>query len=465
MARFSTAVTWLLFGISLSALLAGVSGEPLTAGPIRVDALALVLAVAVTLISGVVHLFARRHLTGEPYYTGFFVRLGALTLAVLLLLVADHLALLALAWMATGLLLAGLLGQVSTWPQAQAAAGYARRRFLFGGGVLALGLGVLGHASGSATLSGALAAAPTLDPALLATVIAALTLAAMIQSGLWPFQRWLLSSLNAPTPVSAFMHAGVVNAGGILLARCAPLFEPLPAALAMLFLIGALAALWGSLAALVQTDVKRALAASTSAQMGFMVLQCGLGHFAAALAHLMLHGGYKACQFLGAGSALAGPPAPQAAHAPPGPGAAATALLAAITAGAAFALVSGKLAGGLDSGAVLVVFAGLAAAQAVLGLSPTRTRLPPVLLGVALAGALHGALVLNIERLLAPMPTLVMPQALTPLMIAVTLTFIGAWLVLLFGLHRRSARLYARVLAASQPVSATVTDRRETYHA
>ncbi|ETZ07603.1 putative NADH-quinone oxidoreductase subunit 5 [Holospora obtusa F1] len=125
----------------------------------------------------------------------------------------------------------------------------------------------------------------------------------MTQSAMFPFHRWLISSLNSPTPVSAIMHAGIINAGGFLLARFAPLYFNFPKVLDLLFIVGLVTALLGSLWKLMQADVKRMLACSTMGQMGFMLMQFGLGLFSFAMAHLFWHGAFKAYLFLSSGNA------------------------------------------------------------------------------------------------------------------------------------------------------------------
>mgnify|MGYP003341720131 CR=1 FL=1 len=99
-------------------------------------------------------------------------------------------------------------------------------------------------------------------------------------------------------------HAGIINAGGFLVIRLSPLFAHAPAALALLALVGAFTAAFGAVVMLIQPGVKRALAYSTVAQMGFMLLQCGLGAFGLALLHLAAHSLYKAHAFLHAGSTV-----------------------------------------------------------------------------------------------------------------------------------------------------------------
>jgi len=462
MPRTLTIGSWAAFGLCLVLLIAR-AGEPALAfGPFRLDAMALFLGSAVLLVAAVVLGFSQRHMDGDSRYDIFFRRLAGLTATVLALLVTDAVPLFAGLWVLMGWLLADAIGHVRSWPQAAAAAAAARTAFLRGSVALTAGLVLLSLAAGSLSIAGVAAGAAGASPWLVAPGLLALVLAAAIQSGLFPFQRWLMSSMVAPTPVSAFMHAGLVNAGGILIARFAPAFDAVPAVLLIVFAAGAASALLGKVTALVQTDVKRGLAASTTAQMGFMVLQCGLGFHAAAMAHLVLHGLYKASLFLGAGSALANAAAPKPAAAPSA--AAGPAAFAAILAGAGFALTSGKLDAG--AGALLVLFASLAAAQAGLaatGAVATRWVAVPAALGVA--GLFYGLVVRGAEALLAGTPGLVAPQPLNLLHLLVALGFLLAWIAIQAGWHRRSAALYVRALRLGQPAAASVTDRRETYHA
>jgi NAD(P)H-quinone oxidoreductase subunit 5 len=110
--------------------------------------------------------------------------------------------------------------------------------------------------------------------------------------------------MGAPTPVSALMHAGIINGGGYLVVRLSPVLVNTPGALHMLAICGALTAIYGSMVMLSQTSVKRALAYSTIAQMGFMLLQCGLGAFHLAVLHLVAHSLYKGHAFLSSGCAV-----------------------------------------------------------------------------------------------------------------------------------------------------------------
>jgi NADH-quinone oxidoreductase subunit L len=127
---------------------------------------------------------------------------------------------------------------------------------------------------------------------------------AMSKSAQFPLHMWLPDSLYAPTPVHALLHAGIINAGGFLLARLAPLYDLSPTTLHVVFAVGLLTALLGSSMMLTQNDVKKTLGYSTIGQMGFMIMECGLGAFALAIFHLIAHGIFKATIFLNCGNVI-----------------------------------------------------------------------------------------------------------------------------------------------------------------
>ena len=110
--------------------------------------------------------------------------------------------------------------------------------------------------------------------------------------------------MEGPTPVSALMHAGIVNAGGILLNRFAPLYLQTDSVLHWVFLVGLVTAVIGSILMLAQSDIKKALGYSTMGQMGFMIMECGVGAFSLAIFHLISHGLFKGTLFLSAGSVI-----------------------------------------------------------------------------------------------------------------------------------------------------------------
>jgi NADH-quinone oxidoreductase subunit L len=141
---------------------------------------------------------------------------------------------------------------------------------------------------------------------------------AMSKSAQFPIHIWLPSSLYAPTPVHALLHAGIINAGGFLLNRLAPLYGLSPTTLHIVFVVGMLTAVLGASMMLVQNDIKKTLGFSTIGQMGYMIMECGLGAFALAVFHLIAHGLFKATVFLNCGNVIhkvrQEPSSPRAGH-------------------------------------------------------------------------------------------------------------------------------------------------------
>lgn len=127
---------------------------------------------------------------------------------------------------------------------------------------------------------------------------------AMGKSAQFPLHFWLPASLFAPTPVHAMLHAGIINAGGFLINRLAPLFGMSATTLHIAFVIGTLTAVLGASMMLVQSDIKKTLGFSTISQMGYMIMECGLGAFSLAVFHLIAHGLFKATVFLYCGNVI-----------------------------------------------------------------------------------------------------------------------------------------------------------------
>ncbi len=144
----------------------------------------------------------------------------------------------------------------------------------------------------------------------------ALAVGVITKSAQIPFHTWLPLTMETPTPVSALMHAGIVNAGGYLLVRTGPLLSASPIAQTVVVVIGTVTACVASIVMLTQTSIKRKLAYSTISQMGFMLMQCGLGAFSAAMLHILAHSLYKAHEFLSSGSVVSKQAAVQGAAQP-----------------------------------------------------------------------------------------------------------------------------------------------------
>ena len=452
-----TRLVWLLWIATLGVLaleLRGGGGWELS-GVVAVDGLTAVMWVTVTFFSGIVHSYSRRYMAGSRTIDGFFARVFAFTLVVMLLVAADSLLLFAVAWLVMGLVMADLIGLNEGWSQAQAAASLARRSFLASTGSLAVAFGTLWWHTGTTTV--VLAAA------------GALVLAAMIQSALVPFQGWLLSSMTAPTPASALMHAGFVNAGGILLVRFAPVVTVDPAAMLAIVLVGATSALLGKLLKTVQPDVKGKLGCSTVGQMGFMIMQAGLGFFGAAIAHLILHGFYKAYQFLTAGSRVDHEsPTKQRSDGSVGALGVAVIGLTALAGGALFAALTGKGAK-LDSGlllTMLVVLTVMHAAREVVAEAavPAVIRYGAVPAVALPALAVYAAVFRAIDGLLAGLPAVGQPAELTAIHGLVAAAFLVTYLAIGTGVYRRSTRLYVALLNTAQPAADTLLTAPEEYN-
>lgn len=274
---------------------------------VHLDALGAVMLVLIGFVGLVVIRYSRNYLSGDPGHARF-IRWLVLTLAaVQLLVVSGNLALLVLAWVAIGLGLGKLLRFYPERPAAQRA---TRKMFLassLGDLCLVAAAALLWARYGTLELADLVAAArQDSAPAGWSVTIAAFLIVATatLKSAQLPFHGWLLEVMETPTPVSALLHAGVINAGGFLLIRLAEILLLAQPALAMLAVIGGATALFGSLVMLTQTSVKVQLACSTIAQMGFMLLQCGLGAFSSALLHIAAHSLYKAHAFLSSGSVM-----------------------------------------------------------------------------------------------------------------------------------------------------------------
>ena len=272
----------------------------------RLDVVSVVMLVLVSTIGWVVVRYAGTYLDGEKRQ-GAFTGWMCLTLgAVLLFVQAGTLAQLVTAWIATSLFLHRLL---LFYPDRIEARQAARKKFVsarLGDAALLASALLLWTAFGTGDIATILAAAAHAQSASAAVVGAAmlLAIAALLKSAQFPTHGWLTEVMETPTPVSALLHAGVINAGGFLLIRFADIMLLAPGVLACLVMIGGFTALFGGLVMLTQPAVKTSLAWSTVAQMGFMTLQCGLALFPLALLHIVAHSLYKTHAFLTSGSAV-----------------------------------------------------------------------------------------------------------------------------------------------------------------
>jgi len=355
-----------------------VDPRPASAGGVTVDRLGAALAFLVATVGATAYRFSVRHLEGEPGRPRFLRWLTFTVAAAFLLMLATNLVLLFLAWTLTSVGLHQLLTHYADRPEAVRP---ARKKFLISRlGDLALVAAVVVVWRGWGTLElDALNAAVAGDPAggPVGVVALLVALAALTKSAQFPFHSWLPETMESPTPVSALMHAGVINAGGALLVKFAPVLVRVPEALFLLALVGTVTATLGLLAMWAQVKVKRTLAWSTVSQMGFMMIQCGLAAFPAAVLHLVGHGWYKAWAFLRAGDLPA--PAPRR---PVGVGRALV-LLAVGTALGVAAVAAAAASPGFDPAhspgeLALAALVALACGQVWVGLLGRKIDLVPV---------------------------------------------------------------------------------------
>jgi NAD(P)H-quinone oxidoreductase subunit 5 len=269
---------------------------------VRLDPISVTLALLVAFVGWIVVRYSRRYLDGEKWEGRFHGLTLAAVALVLLLVQAASLPVLILAFMATGLILRQLLLFYPDRPQAQRAAVKFARVWGAGDVALIISSVLLWHSLGTVDI--AVLTAATALPALAQLAVALLVLAAALKTAAFPLHGWLTEVMEAPTPVSALLHAGIINSGGVLLITLSGLVQQSAGAMAALVVIGGFTALFGALVMLTQSAVKTALAWSTVAQMGFMLLQCGLGLWALALLHIVAHSLYKAHAFLSSGGAV-----------------------------------------------------------------------------------------------------------------------------------------------------------------
>ncbi|MEM9056374.1 MAG: proton-conducting transporter membrane subunit [Pseudomonadota bacterium] len=269
------------------------------------DAVSATMLVLVAFVGWVVLRYSRAYLDGEARQGAFLGWMAATLAAVLTVVQAGNLITFVLAWVATSFSLHRLL---LFYPDRVEAVRAARKKFVVAriGDVGLIGAAMLLYVGyGTVDIATILAmAADGAQPAGTMPATALLALAALLKSAQFPTHGWLTEVMETPTPVSALLHAGAVNGGGFLLVRFADVMLLAPSVLAVLVVVGGFTALFGGLCMLAQPSVKTSLAWSTIAQMGFMIMQCGLALFPLALLHIVAHSLYKAHAFLVSGTAV-----------------------------------------------------------------------------------------------------------------------------------------------------------------
>ena len=442
------------------------------------DRVGAILLLLTSLVGLIVQSFASRSLLGDPRATRFHVLAAVLASATSLVGVAATGSGLLVAWVATSVTLIALLGHKAPWPAAVRSQRLTARSFLIGDAALLIGLLVAIVAIGDLDLRAIGAEAAALDDesigslSLVTVVAVCLVIAGIARSALVPLHAWLPSTLAAPTPVSALLHAGVINGAGVLLIRFSPVFASSASAMALAFAVGVVTALFATAIMLVRADVKGGLVWSTSGQMGFMVVQLGVGAFAAALFHIVGHALYKAAMFLGAGGAIS---AHSRQNQRPHLGHADQAVLSAtwtrLVVGllaplVAFALALRVIDPHLTAAAtiLIVVFGALSVGRAANGwMSATpfgaARTIATAIGGVAVATFAYVGGIALFEAFVVDAVPYEVPAAVGPVWVAAVLATIGTGVVVVAftpGLRGEELRrrVYAWLLSTSTPVSA-----------
>lgn len=278
-----------------------------TSFTLHLDHLSLLLSLIVTGIGLIIHLYSIGYSDHEEDFARFFACLNLFVFFMLLLLLSADLLLFFVGWEGVGSASYLLIG---FWYHKPSAAKAAKKAFIvnrIGDVGLLLGLLLTFHLFGTSHITTVITQAQTF--ALGAPVISLLAflyfLAAMGKSAQFPLHVWLADAMEGPTPVSALIHAAtMVNAGVYLVLRMHTVFELAPAVLHLVSYVGIITALFASLCALRQTDLKRVLAYSTVSQLGLMFLGCGTSALFAAIFHLTMHAFAKALLFLSAGNVV-----------------------------------------------------------------------------------------------------------------------------------------------------------------
>ncbi len=274
-----------------------------------IDSMSSAMFSLVSFIGLIVVNFSRNYLDGDPRQV-LFTRFLCLTIAaVLFAIISGNLFQFTLAWVAMSM---GLHELLVFYPERPAAILAARKKFLASriGDVCLIGaMFLLYEGFGTLDYSDMFASATALHadhttPGFIHVAAILLVITGLLKSAQFPSHGWIIEVMETPTPVSALLHAGVVNAGGFLVLRFAHIISLSLPTLDTLAIVGGFTALFGSVVMLTQTSIKVSLAYSTIAQMGFMMLECGLGAFSAAMLHILAHSLYKAHAFLSSGSVI-----------------------------------------------------------------------------------------------------------------------------------------------------------------
>lgn len=426
---------------------------------LKINGFTVLIWTLVNFFSALISSYGKNYLEGFRYHVKFSMLSLGFTFSIMVFVMSNHVLLLLTMWLLMGVFMSQLIGVDSRWGEAREASKFALKYFVSGSFFLSVGVVLLAFQADDFTLSGIISKLDTLPKYI--TLISGLCIitAALIQSAIYPFHRWLLSAMTAPTPASALMHAGFVNGSGILLT----LFSTVLFAsntLIILFIIGGLTAVIAQFTKLLQVNVKQKLACSTIAQMGFMIMQCGLGFFNAAVVHLLLHGFYKAHLFLSAGEEIGHSKPQKQAAIKISPFQAVLVLFFGIVGGYLFIYLTGK-GTDINSSVFLTLIVAITVGQVTYNILKEKslsllqkTFLPPLLF---ICGIVTYAFIYNgVTVLMIDMPMTKVPLSLSAIEIVFGVLFLVGFFIMKLGVYRKYPGLYVKLLNISQPYKKTV---------
>jgi NAD(P)H-quinone oxidoreductase subunit 5 len=443
------------------------------------DAISLISTILILFISIIVGAYSKTYLRSDKKRYIFLTSIFLITISLIITFSSDNIFLMSVSWLISNLLLVKIMIHKASWKQAKNSGFLALKNFMIGFISLASALTILYFQTDSYKIS-EIIKNDNISQIALFSSCSLLLITALTQSAIYPFHNWLLSSLNSPTPASALMHAGLVNGGGIILARFAPLFFQMPDIMTFAFILGITSAIIGTLWKLIQSNIKGMLACSTMSQMGFMIAQCSMGLFPAAIAHLFWHGMFKSYLFLSSptswqekrfdlGLNNSERNSNEISLYPPNKFSFLLSLICGISGALIFANINQIKIAELQTTLVLVAVSFIAASQIALTIiarSPIKKFFPALIISSTLSMVYAQSVVL-IEKI---MPSQIFnPQALNFWHVLAIITLFAIWLVRLFWISSDSTKkaillkLYVTALNSSQPQLETITANRNHY--
>jgi len=269
------------------------------------DQLTVSLGLAVLYCSTLIHIYTIDYLSSDPHNQRFFSYLSAFTAGMLVLITGANLFVMFVGWESIGVVSYLLINFYFTRIQANKAAMLAFTMNRTGDMLMSIGILAIFAIFGSLNYASIFSLVPYMNETAISIIALLLLGGALAKSANIPLHSWLPGSMEAPTPVSALLHAAtLVTAGIYLLLRCSPILEFSPTALLVITVIGSTTAFFAATCGLLQNDLKRIIAFSTISQLGYMMMAIGLSQYNVALMHTVNHAFFKALLFLGAGAVI-----------------------------------------------------------------------------------------------------------------------------------------------------------------